>query len=61
MCREGRRSARTFNLLIDLIARIGWFGVLKGYIPHQWNISQEAFYREHHLDAKYDNGEQWTS
>jgi hypothetical protein len=29
----------------DPIVRIGWFRVLKGYIPHQWNISQETFYR----------------
>jgi hypothetical protein len=28
----------------DPIDRIGWFGLLKGYIPHQWNLSQEAFY-----------------
>jgi hypothetical protein len=45
----------------DPVDRIGWFGVLKGYIPHQWNISQEAFYRYQKLDAKYNNGEQWTS
>jgi hypothetical protein len=30
---------------IDTAAQIGWFPVLKGYIPKEWTSKQEVFYR----------------
>ena len=30
---------------LEPVAKIGWFQVLKGYIPNDWTSRQEAFYR----------------
>jgi hypothetical protein len=41
------------------IVQIGWSQVLKGYIPHTWNILQEAS-SEAMEKRTYKTGEQWT-
>jgi hypothetical protein len=45
----------------DPALQIGWFGVIKGYIPDQWSTIQTDFFRSQRLEAKYHNGERWTS
>jgi hypothetical protein len=40
--------------------QIGWFQVLKGYIPKEWTSKQEVFYRRLRNTKKYYTGEQWT-
>ena len=37
----------------DPIIQLGWFHVLKGYLPHQWNILQALFFRDQGLDTIY--------
>jgi hypothetical protein len=41
--------------------QIGWFGVIKGFIPNHWNTLQTTFLKSQGLDAKYHNGELWTN
>ncbi len=43
---------------IETVVQIGWFQVLKGYIPNEWTLRQETFYRRQR--KKYYTGEQWT-
>jgi hypothetical protein len=43
----------------ETVAQIGWFQVLKGYIP-EVDFRQERFYRRRRKDPKYYTGEQWT-
>jgi hypothetical protein len=45
----------------DSIVQLGWFQVLKGYIPHKWNLLQEGFFRSQGKRSKYKTGEQWTN
>jgi hypothetical protein len=30
---------------IETVAQIGWFQVLKGYVPEEWTLRQESFFR----------------
>jgi hypothetical protein len=46
---------------IEAVEQIGWFQVLKGYIPKEWTSRQERFYRRRRKDPKYSTGEQWTT
>jgi hypothetical protein len=41
----------------DPILQIGWFQVLKGYVPHEWNTLQEGFLRSKGNSSKYYTGE----
>jgi hypothetical protein len=43
---------------IETAAQIGWFQILKGYIPYDWTSRQETFYRRQR--KKYHTGERWT-
>jgi hypothetical protein len=43
---------------IETAAQIGWFQVLKGYIPYDWTSRQETYYRRQR--KKYHTGERWT-
>ena len=45
---------------IETVAQIGWFQVLKRYIPKEWTSRQEGFYRRRRQNKKYYTGEQWT-
>jgi hypothetical protein len=45
---------------IETVDQIGWFQVLKGYIPEEWSSRQEYFYRRQRQSTKYNTGEQWT-
>jgi hypothetical protein len=45
---------------IDTVVQIGWFQVLKVYIPKEWTSKQEVFYRRRRNSTKYYTGEQWT-
>jgi hypothetical protein len=45
---------------IDTAAQIGWFQVLKGYIPKEWTSKHEDYYRRRRNTKKYYTGEQWT-
>ena len=45
---------------IDTVVQIGWFQVLKGYIPKEWTSKQEYFYRTQRQSTKHNTGEQWT-
>jgi hypothetical protein len=45
---------------IEPVEQIGWFQVLKGYIPKEWTLKQEGFYRRRRQTTKYYTGEQWT-
>jgi hypothetical protein len=40
-------------------AQIGWFQVLKGYVPEEWTLRQESFFAAD-VSTKYSTGEQWT-
>jgi hypothetical protein len=42
---------------IEIIDRIGWLQMLKGYIPNDWTSRQEAFYRR--TRQRDYTGEQW--
>jgi hypothetical protein len=44
---------------IETVVKIGWFQVLKGYIPKEWTSRQEGFYRRRCQSTKYYTGEQW--
>ncbi len=46
---------------IEAVEQIGWFQVLKGYIPKEWTSRQERFYRRRRKDPKYSNREQCTT
>jgi hypothetical protein len=35
---------------IEAVEQIGWFQVLKGYIPKEWTSRQERFYRRRRKD-----------
>jgi hypothetical protein len=35
-----------------LIIESGWFNILKGYLPHRWNILLALFFRAQVLDVK---------
>jgi hypothetical protein len=45
----------------DSINQIGWFQVLKSYLPNQRSITQAKFFRAQGLDAGYYTGARWTS
>jgi hypothetical protein len=45
---------------IEPVEQIGWFQVLKGYIPKEWTLKQEGFYRRQRKTTKHYTGEQWT-
>jgi hypothetical protein len=45
----------------DPTTQLGWFQVIKGYLPHQWSITQAKLYRDQGLDTRYYIGERWTS
>jgi hypothetical protein len=45
---------------IETVEQIGWFQVLKGYIPKEWTSRQEYFYRRQRQSTKYNTGKQWT-
>jgi hypothetical protein len=34
---------------------------LKGYLPHQWSITQAKFFHDQGLDGRYYTGAPWTS
>jgi membrane glycosyltransferase len=38
---------------IVTVVQIGWFQVLKGYIPKEWTSKQEVFYRRRRTSTKY--------
>ncbi len=40
--------------------QLGWYQVIKGYLPKKWSVTQEQFFRDQGLDPKYNTGEQWT-
>jgi hypothetical protein len=42
------------------VEQIGWFQALKGFIPKEWTLKQEGFYRLQRQTTKYYTGEQWT-
>jgi hypothetical protein len=44
-----------------ITVQIGWFQVLKGYIPEDWTSMQEGFYRSQRSNSeKIYTGKQWT-
>jgi hypothetical protein len=45
----------------DPIVQLGWFQVLKDYIPHKWNLLQVGFFRSQGKRSQYKTGEQWTN
>jgi hypothetical protein len=41
--------------------QLGWYQIIKGYLPNQWSITQAKFFRDQGLDSRYNTGERWTS
>ena len=44
----------------DNFVQICWFQVLKGYIPIEWTLQQEAYCRKQRYKPKYYNGDRWA-
>jgi hypothetical protein len=43
-----------------ITVQIGWFQVLKGYIPEDWTSMQEGFYRSQRSNSERSIHKQWT-
>jgi hypothetical protein len=43
----------------DPTPKVGWFQVIKGYLPQQWSRTQALFFRAQRLEARCYTGKPW--
>jgi hypothetical protein len=46
---------------LDPTNQLGWFQDIKGYLPHQWSITQATLFRDQGHAARFVIGTRWTT